>query len=176
VASYTTKVQWTDSDGNPEKVKLKLDDISDFSSPGPLRKGGQKPDVAAPGAMIAAPLSADSQVTRANVVADGFRVMAGTSMATPFITGIVALLLEHNRNLGPKEIKDLLRQSSSIPGLPADAFDSKWGFGLIDGMRLLAACKSQDRKTPQVQPVQDHGTFITVGGVRVDKRTETDTP
>jgi subtilisin family serine protease len=88
--------------------------------------------------MIAAPLSADSQVTRANVVADGFRVMAGTSMATPFITGIVALLLEHNRNLGPDQIKDLLRGSSSIPGQPAGAFDSKWGFGLIDGMRLLA--------------------------------------
>ncbi len=138
VASYTTKVQWTDIDGNPEKVKLKVDDISDFSSPGPLRKGGQKPDVAAPGAMIAAPLSADSQVTRANVVADGFRVMAGTSMATPFITGVVALLLEHNRDFGPDQIKDLLRRSSSIPGQPAGAFDSKWGLGLIDGMRLLA--------------------------------------
>lgn len=60
VASYTTKVHWTDIDGNPREIGMNLDDLSDFSSEGPLRNNLQKPDVAAPGAMIVSALSADS--------------------------------------------------------------------------------------------------------------------
>ncbi|MDZ7292730.1 MAG: S8 family peptidase [candidate division KSB1 bacterium] len=139
VASYTTKVQWQDRDGNPQSTGMELDDISDFSSEGPLRDGAQKPDVAAPGAMIVSALSADSSVPPAYVVSHGYRVMYGTSMATPFITGLVALLLEHNPKLDPDAIKALLRTNSKIPGQPAETFDSKWGYGLIDALGL---CKS----------------------------------
>ncbi|HWP46583.1 MAG TPA: S8 family peptidase [Candidatus Limnocylindrales bacterium] len=136
VASYTTKVQWTDIDGHVRTVGLVLDDISDFSSEGPLRNGKQKPDVTAPGAMIVSCLSADSQPSRAEMVNPNFLVMAGTSMATPFIAGIVALLLERDPKLGPQDVKTLLRAHSLIPGQPAGIFDPKWGFGLIDALGL----------------------------------------
>lgn len=136
VASYTTKVDWTDIQGTPRPVGFALDDISDFSSPGPLRNGVLKPDVAAPGAMIASCLSADSHPPRAYVVNTHYRVSAGTSLATPFITGIVALLLERDGTLDPDGVKALLRANSSIPGQPAGTFDPKWGFGRIDAQRL----------------------------------------
>lgn len=136
VASYTTKVQWTDIDGTVREVGLKLDDISDFSSEGPLRNGDQKPDVAAPGAMIASALSADSTTSRAEMVNLKYVVNAGTSMATPFLAGIVALLLERDPQLTPEGVKALLRNSSLIPGQPVGTFDKKWGFGLIDAAKL----------------------------------------
>ncbi|HBB33626.1 MAG TPA: peptidase S8 [Cyanobacteria bacterium UBA8803] len=136
VASYTTKVQWTDIDGNEQAVGLELEDISDFSSEGPLRNGAQKPDVAAPGAMIVSALSIDSRPDRSNRVDDKYLVLAGTSMATPFITGIVALFLERDPQLDPDGVKKLLRENSLIPGQEPGTFDKKWGFGLINAAQL----------------------------------------
>ena len=136
VASYTTKVQWIDIDLVPRQVGLAPNTISDFSSEGPRRDGAQKPDVTAPGAMIVSALSADSLVKRSNMATTQHLVMAGTSMATPFITGLVALLLQRQPTLGPAAIKALLRNHSHVPGSPAGSFDPKWGFGLIDATNV----------------------------------------
>ena len=136
VASYTTKVEYTDIDNKLREVGLDLDDISDFSSEGPLRNGEQKPDLAAPGAMIVSALSADSKPSRGEMVNTNYVVKAGTSMACPFLTGIVALLLERDPSLEPEVVKELLRENSLIPGQPAGTFDPKWGFGLINALNL----------------------------------------
>jgi subtilisin family serine protease len=136
VASYTTKVEYTDIDNKKREIGLDLDDISDFSSEGPLRDGEQKPDLAAPGAMIASALSADSRPSRGEMVNAKYMVMAGTSMATPFVTGLIALLLERDPSLEPAVVKELLQENSTIPGQPAGTFDPKWGFGLINALNL----------------------------------------
>lgn len=120
-------------DGNEWESGLDLESICDFSSEGPLRNLAQKSDVTAPGAWIAAPLSADTTtVRREYVVSLRYMVLPGTSMATPFITGIVALLLEGNGTLDPSQVKSILRSNSIIPGKPAGAFDPKWGYGSIN--------------------------------------------
>ena len=137
VASYTTKVKYTDIDAKPQEVGLDLHDISDFSSEGPLRNDAQKPDVAAPGAMIVSTLSSTAQgFGRSSMINSKFVVSAGTSMATPFVTGLVALLLQRNPKLDPAGVKELLRKNSSIPKKAPGTFDSKWGFGLIDAKNL----------------------------------------
>jgi subtilisin family serine protease len=133
VASFTSRNQWTDSSGGPRSVGLTLDTISDFSSPGPRRDGVRKPDVTAPGAMIVSCLSSASvpHINPGNIVQPGFRVNAGTSMATPLITGVIALLLEQNPGLTPVQAKAFLKQRSRVPGGAAGAHDPKWGFGLL---------------------------------------------
>ena len=137
VASFTTRNQWQDKQGNTRGVQFPLNDISSFSSEGPLRNGLPKPDVTAPGAMIIAPLSADTaNIDPAFIVSNTFRVDAGTSMATPFVTGVVALLLEGNATLTPLQIKALLAANSAIPGSVVGAFNTKWGHGLLDATNL----------------------------------------
>lgn len=136
VASYTSRNIWIDSTGASRAVGLPLDTISDFSSPGPLRNNGQKPDVTAPGAMIISCLSSLSSPRASDKITNLFSVNAGTSMACPFITGLVALLLQRNPSLDPAAAKALLKTNSQIPGQPSGTFDPKWGFGLIDAGSL----------------------------------------
>ncbi|MBD2518484.1 S8 family peptidase [Nostoc sp. FACHB-973] len=136
VAAYTTKAKYTDIDNQVREMGLELDTISEFSSEGPLRNDAQKPDVTAPGAMIVSTLSADANSARSSMINSKFVAMAGTSMATPFVTGLVALLLQRDPQLDPATLKDLLRKNSAIPGKPAGTFDEKWGYGVINAANL----------------------------------------
>lgn len=132
MAAYTTKVVWEDVFGNAHESGLELDDVCDFSSEGPRRDGVEKPDLAAPGAMIASSLSVHSGAEPDFLIDSLHTIMAGTSMATPFVVGLVALLLERQPDLKPDEAKKLMRDNSAVPGHPAGVFDPKWGYGLIN--------------------------------------------
>jgi hypothetical protein len=136
VASFTTKSKWEDFFGNEHGGGLELNTISDFSSEGPRRDGVRKPDIAAPGAMIGAALSGDSGVGPAVILDQLNRINAGTSMACPFVAGLVALLLERDPTLNPKQAKALLVSKAAIPRRPKGTFDEKWGFGLISAKGL----------------------------------------
>jgi hypothetical protein len=57
-------------------------------------------------------------------------------MASPFVSGIVALLLERDRTLDPARVKRLLKRHSAIPRSTAGRFHPKWGFGLINAKDL----------------------------------------
>lgn len=136
VAAFTSRVSWTDGSGALRTVGLKPNDIADFSSEGPLRNGARKPDLAAPGAMIVSCRSSSATVELGMDVSPQFMVEAGTSMATPFVTGIVAMLLEENPALTPTQAKSKLAPACAIPGQAAGVWDPKWGFGLLDASRL----------------------------------------
>jgi subtilisin family serine protease len=136
VASYTTKVAFTDIAGENLQFGFTLEDISPFSSPGPLRKGQQKPNIAAPGATIVSALSADSSPNPQFIVNQHFRVDQGTSMASPCIAGVVALLLQANPQLTPAEVLQNLTQAGRIPNQPPNTFQNQWGFGLLDAAKL----------------------------------------
>ncbi|GAA6616734.1 S8 family serine peptidase [Scytonema sp. NUACC26] len=136
VASYTTKANYIDIDNKLQEMGFQLNDISDFSSEGPLRNNAQKPDVAAPGAMIVSALSSSANCDRTSIINTQFVAMMGTSMAAPFVTGLIALLLQRDPYLDPTAIKDILRKNCSIPGKPAGTFDNKWGFGLVNTENL----------------------------------------
>jgi subtilisin family serine protease len=75
----------------------RLDNIAVFSSRGPTLDGRVKPDIVAPGVLILAAKNGG-----------GYATLSGTSMATPHISGVVALLLSQKSGLSPEQIKNVL--------------------------------------------------------------------
>jgi len=145
VASYTSRTTWEDIWGKPHEAGLDLHDISDFSSEGPRRDGVHKPDLAAPGAMIVSALSVHSGVLPEEVIDSLHTIKAGTSMAAPFVSGLVALLLQRDGSLAPDAVRAHLVSHSAIPVTPAGQgaaaptagpWDPRWGGGLIDARGL----------------------------------------
>ncbi|MBI4469894.1 MAG: S8 family serine peptidase [Acidobacteria bacterium] len=60
---------------------------------------------------------------------------AGTSTATPHVSGLAALLLEQNPELFPWEIKSILQETANDLGAPG--WDPYFGSGLADGFAAL---------------------------------------
>jgi len=123
-------------------VSPALPSIASFSSRGPrVDNFDIKPDIAAPGVGVVA---ACSSTAGSIPCPRGLRYtrLSGTSMATPHVSGSVALLFQQARQRGitltPEEIKDVLQSSSivlppSLPGQPyVDIYQQGSGLVRID--------------------------------------------
>jgi serine protease AprX len=86
------------------------DAIASFSSRGPTSDGRQKPDLVAPGVSIIAARAKGTNV--GPVIDEWYASASGTSMATPLVAGVVALLLQADPSLTPAEIKQRLQESA----------------------------------------------------------------
>jgi subtilisin family serine protease len=109
----------------------KSDQFAPFSSRGPRIDGALKPDIAAPGVDITAALSADADL---KPVADGYTTMSGTSMATPHVSGAVAILKQRHPQWGPAQLKAAL-MGSAAPNPTLGAYAQ--GAGRVDVARAL---------------------------------------
>jgi len=119
-----------------------------FSGLGPREERGEllsKPDVVAPGVDICAALAVPSRWERESA-ADFFPACfdggegqtvrgTGTSFASPHVAGLAALLKQAYPNLSPRDLKQLIEQSS-IP--IAHLNTAQAGHGKVDALRALA--------------------------------------
>ncbi|MCD6507951.1 S8 family serine peptidase [Candidatus Poribacteria bacterium] len=137
VASYAVTNSWPNIRGDYTVVDYaRIGRISVFSSRGPLRNGGRKPDVAAPGQMIGAALSEVSWQRPNDILPDGRHVVfQGTSMAAPHVSGAISLLLEKHPDLTPSQVKLRIIASSLDMGKPG--WDELWGYGKLRVPELL---------------------------------------
>ena len=117
----------------------KDDEMGPFSSLGPTNDGRVKPDLVAVGI--------DVLTTAAD---DGYMVGSGTSLSSPVVAGVAALLTDfsrrrHGRDPGSAVLKNLLIHSARDLGAPGPDYDS--GFGLADAelaARVLDAAVFDD--------------------------------
>lgn len=65
----------------------------------------------------------------------------GTSMATPHVSGVVALMLSANPNLTPAQVRQILQDTAEDLGEPGR--DNIFGFGLIRADRAVEAAANQ---------------------------------
>ncbi|MCK4224106.1 MAG: S8 family serine peptidase [candidate division Zixibacteria bacterium] len=107
--------------------------VATFSSRGPSGCDNQtiKPEVCAPGVRIY------------SCYKDGeYRLMSGTSMATPFVAGAVAILRQYNPDATVEEIKQAFLESCTDLGPSGE--DNSYGRGLINIKRALEILPEPD--------------------------------
>ncbi len=144
VASYATRNRWSSRDPQNPSIHLEaleLEALSSFSSPGPTRDGDTKPEVAAPGEWLLAPLSKDALAaelplfTRAAGIE--YASLRGTSMSAPYVTGSLALLLQKDGSIDWSEAKRRLIKSARQDRRSGVCWNARWGYGKLDVERLL---------------------------------------
>jgi len=115
--------------------------INITSSQGPTRDNRPKPEIISPGTDI--------------VAANGFKgplesdwvKMTGTSMASPFVCGVAALLLQRFPHLTSAQIGGILKRTSDpLPNIDFDWKDDI-GYGIINPVKALRdATKNQEHE------------------------------
>lgn len=68
---------------------------------------------------------------------NGYLTFSGTSMATPHVSGLAALLLGFNPSLTPGQLTDIL--TATVDDLGPGGFDIEYGYGRINAYAALAA-------------------------------------
>jgi subtilisin family serine protease len=119
-------------------------DICSFSSYGPTINGRDKPDISAPGYNVISANSsyADEHNTPVTTVTfEGreysFIRLSGTSMSSPFTTGVVALLLEANPTLTAQQVKESLIFSATHDSLTEARGMVRFGHGKVNAYQAV---------------------------------------
>ncbi len=100
---------------------------------------GNNIDVAAPGSVYSTDRSG------------GYAGAAGTSVASPIVAGVAALMLSANPSLTPVQVRDLIKQSADDLG--TKGWDGSYGSGRVNASRAvqMALAANSDTVSPSVQ-------------------------
>ncbi|MFI3240597.1 MAG: S8 family peptidase [Bacteroidales bacterium] len=153
VGSYNSKLSYTTLDGVTHNSTSVLEgDISPFSSYAPLVDGKySNPHVVAPGSYVISSMNSYDSYSLKNedVCAEAVSeydgrtynwiAYDGTSMATPVVTGTIALWLEADPTLTPARIKEIFDETSIRDSYVTEGDPRRWGAGKIDAYAGLVA-------------------------------------
>lgn len=109
-----------------QEVNVMGSRMIDYSGRGPTSSCICKPDIVAPGASITSCMNFPGK----------YAVKSGTSMATPLVSGALALLLEKYPTLTNRDVKLRLLERAVDLGLPRN----QQGRGVLHIARLLESC------------------------------------
>jgi subtilisin family serine protease len=146
--------------------------IASFSSKGPTADGRTKPDITAPGNRITSSVSRfDANYLSGGSnwsdvvtgITDGtntwrFARMQGTSMATPMVTGIIALWLQAYPNLNPTQALKLLKDNAwtdNYTGSISSNGSNTWGWGKVDAHEGLLDLLTKIPPQPTITPTMN---------------------
>jgi subtilisin family serine protease len=108
--------------------------VANFSSRGPSGCDNQtiKPEVCAPGVNVYSCYKNGE-----------YRLMSGTSMSAPFVSGAVAILRQYNPDATTEQVKQALLESCTDLGSPGE--DNSYGWGMINVKRALEILPKPNR-------------------------------
>ncbi|XRG79425.1 InlB B-repeat-containing protein [Rossellomorea sp. GAMAL-10_SWC] len=119
------------------------DELASFSSTGPVKDWTIKPDVIAPGVDISSTAPYDIWEPQNNTTHDyklAYQIMSGTSMATPHVAGISALVLAAHPDYTPADVKTALMNTAKSIDTDLKTYSVyQVGAGRVDPARAIAA-------------------------------------
>ncbi|MFF3024418.1 S8 family serine peptidase [Gottfriedia sp. NPDC057948] len=127
--------------GDFTKLKSAADELAQFSSRGPSRVNYDiKPEVTAPGVSILStvPFYVNDKTVDGSKPEDykyAYERLSGTSMATPYVAGVSALLLQSNKDLKPEDIKSILMNTADPLSKAYSVFEE--GSGRVDAYEAI---------------------------------------
>lgn len=144
VGAYVTSNTYKELGSSQTKyTDEKLGALATFSSVGPTVDGRMKPDVIAPGTFIVSAVNSfdaykSSYPTASAVVWNektyNYSYMQGTSMAAPFVSGVVATWLQAHPKLDSEQIRTVLQKTAMNDGYTNSV---TCGYGKIDAYEGL---------------------------------------
>lgn len=134
--------------GVPHYIDEKVNALASFSSHGPTADGRLKPEITAPGTYIISSLSnyyTGDKTKYCTINWNGnkyeYGYMQGTSMASPFITGVVATWLQAYPELTPESAMEIIQKTSRHDSYTSNDLPSNlWGYGKIDAYEGIKEC------------------------------------
>ena len=157
VGAYTNRPEWIDFENRrwdwpPEQA---AGDLANFSSTGPTMDNRIKPEIVAPGKVVASAVPVyNNYGIYLTESAPPRAVFSGTSMSAPIVSGTIALLLQANPILTHEEIKNLITNTAIEDGqsLAAGALpNGYWGYGKLNAyeamLSVLGVTETEDPLT-----------------------------
>jgi subtilisin family serine protease len=138
------------------------DQLSSFSSQGPVTWSSVNDEGLAPGTVVSKPDFVAPGEDVMSTVPGGFGEMSGTSMATPHVAASIALLRQADPALTADQVVDLFRQTANDLG-PAGQ-DSRYGAGELN---VFKAVESVLGAPPSTSLVKAPPALTTSGKVRL---------
>jgi serine protease len=117
---------------------------------------GANVDVAAPGGDSGAGILSTWNAGTSTPAGDNYGIMMGTSMATPHVAGVAALMLAKNPNLTPDEVEAKLKASARA--FPAAC--SGCGAGIVDAAAAVNAVTASATVQAPVQNEVESNNYI----------------
>lgn len=121
--------------------------IASFTSIGPLMTEEMKPDISAPGVSVASSISSFTDASYSQVATTNFNNrdydfarFSGTSMSSPCVAGIVALIVDANPNLSSSQIKNIIKSTARLDdktGAISAPGHTRWGMGKINAYSAI---------------------------------------
>ena len=137
---------------------------SSYSSRGPTVDGRMKPDISGPGEAVRSSVNSfdPANVNPPFTVEVGgvlfpFATFSGTSMSSPAVTGVVALMLQANPWLSADQVKEIIKETARLDnrtGAIGPEGSLEWGWGKVDALAAVLAA-AMFVTTPEIQVEPD---------------------
>lgn len=113
--------------------------INPSSSQGPTRDGRSKPEIAAPGTSVVAANGFGDPAER-------WIAMSGTSMASPYVAGVVGVMLARNPDLTAAQCLGILQRTARPLAGASYEWVNDMGFGRLDAEAALEEARLINRR------------------------------